>query len=161
MKAKFLTAALLLFYTVSFAQNTKPVTRPGLPTPTNLRMLTPADLEVVKLQLIAAEKNNSEKLSYVTVTISIKNSGQIAAPTTKVNAFVKKQEASKWTKVDQLTAFPAIKPGETVTQKIIFKIPYAVIAPMYFELKVMADAGNSVKESNEQNNSSVGILIGL
>lgn len=78
-----------------------------------------------------------------------------------MNAFVKKQEASKWTKVDQLTAFPAIKPGETVTQKIIFKIPYAVIAPMYFELKVMADAGNSVKESNEQNNSSVGILIGL
>jgi hypothetical protein len=70
-----------------------------------------------------------------------------------------------WSEVSELADFPVIAGGQSVTKECVFKILIGLIndnkTVHSFNFRAHADVLNTVKESDENNNFSQGILIGL
>ncbi|MDP4264846.1 MAG: CARDB domain-containing protein [Bacteroidota bacterium] len=170
MKKNFLFLIATLLCVAVFAQTPKlPTGQPGkpqLPAP-KIPALKPADLVVTGIQLLIAEKNNTTKSVSVKVKVTVKNNGQLDAGATKLSGAFQKTTAQgvSWTEVSQLADFPAIKAGQSVTRDCSFTIPIGLIndnrSVNSFNFRVKADVMDAVKESDENNNFSQGILIGL
>jgi CARDB len=139
--------------------------KPPLVTP-KIPPVKPADLSVTGIQLVTAEKIAGDKSVALHIKITIKNNGQVDAAATKIaGAFQKDAQSPSWAEVSELVDFPVIKGGQSVTKDCIFKILISSIdaghAVHSFNFRVKADVMNTVKESDENNNFSQGILIGL
>ncbi len=135
--------------------------KPSLPTP-SIKPLLPADLEVVSVQLIGAETRTDTKSVFVSVNVTVKNNGQVTAATSKITgSFQKTGTSNPWKNFDNMVNLPSVNGGQTVTQLCVFKIPAATLGVTHFSFRVLLDATGVVHESNENNNSSQGILIAL
>jgi subtilase family serine protease len=161
---------LILFFTVmmnaGFASSQTPVL-PGspntsLPSPKNLKVLQPADLSITNLQLTEAKFDGNLKAWTVKVSVTIKNSGQLVAPKFIIKAMAQKTTpaTSGWKDFGYTIAFIPLKPGESATKEFLFIDRDKIMgsAPS-FNFKLLSDIRNEVAESNENNNSSVSILI--
>lgn len=135
--------------------------KPQLPTP-KIVALRPADLAVTGFQLISSEKMTTAKAVAAHIRVTIQNKGQIdAAPFKLMGAFQKSAQDAGWTEISEMTDFPAVKAGASVTKDCVFKILVSSIKGNSFNFRIKADVLNTVKESDENNNFSQGILIGL
>lgn len=154
----FLSAGFL-----SAAQTLKrPLDKPGhkqLVTP-DFPKLTKPDLQVTAIRLIKVEVNSS-KLHTVTVSVSIKNNGQLNADRIMLKAYSQNQLRgdSPWSGFGELVPATVINGGATVTADYVFHEDPRVISTSSFKFKVVADAYNAVVESNEINNTSSVINI--
>lgn len=154
----FLSAGL-----ISTAQELKkPTGKPGqkqLITP-NIPRLTKPDLEVTSIRLLRSEVNPS-KLHTVTVSVSIKNNGQLRADGFKLKAFSQNvlRGDSPWAGFGEPVPATSINGGATVTAEYVFHENPRVISTSSFKFKVVADTNNTVAESNEVNNTSAVINI--
>ncbi len=140
----------------------KPTGRPGqkqLANP-NIPKLTKPDLQVTAIRLIKVEVNSS-KLHTVTVSVSIKNNGQLSADRIMLKAFSQNQLRgdSRWSGFGEPVPATVIHGGATVTADYVFHEDPRVISTSSFKFKVVADANNAVVESNEINNTSSVIII--
>ncbi len=165
MKKIMLCLLSLLVYHIQQAQTLQhPKGTPGkpsLPTP-SIKPLLPADLEVVSIQLIGAETRTDTKSVFVSVNVTVKNNGQVTAATSRITgSFQKTGTSNPWKNFDNMVNLPSVNGGQTVTQLCVFKIPAATLGVTHFSFRVLLDATGLVHESNENNNSSQGILIAL
>ena len=161
-----LPAVLLMFagFSASSQTTTLPKTQTSGKTipSTVIKPILPADLQLPAVVLLAAQKNDSKKMTDIKIRVSIRNSGQQNAAASVMSAEVQNTtQGAAWIKLPGLLSVPPVKPGETLVREFDLQAPYSVIAPMYFKLRLKADAGNTIAEGNEKNNFSQGILIAL
>lgn len=142
----------------------KPSGQPGkvnLPVP-KIQPLTPADLLITDISLVSAVMKTDTKLILVTVRITVKNAGQTASPASILGASAKGQpQGSIWVDAGNTVPLQALNGAQVCSKEVTFKLPAASITERQFNFRVLADAGARVQESNENNNYSQGILIGL
>ena len=92
----------------------------------------------------------------------MKNSGNAAAPVSKLRGFVKNADGGVQLKmIADPVSTPGIKAGAMHKSEFTFSIPFEIQRENRFRFLVRVDNTYVVKESDEANNSSVGILIGL
>lgn len=164
MKKIFLAAACLLIIVVGFSQTPQVPSgqpgRPQLPTP-KIAPLTKPDLQVTELRLISIVVNPTTKQSTITVSVTIKNTGQLTAAATNLKAFEQDilTGVALWKGLGAPLAVHAINGGQTLTAEYVFLESPRVIGTSRFNFKVLADEEHSVAESNETNNTSSIITI--
>jgi len=167
MSKKIIVFAMMSFImNHSFAQVLKPAQmptgqpgKPNLPTP-NIH-LQPADLEVTTISFVSAEFKTDVKSEYIKVNITVKNSGQIKAPATKMIAlFQDAKNNGGWKQFDNNVDIPAIDPGHTYSATCTFKSA-AIGTVKNINMYAEADGNRTVTEISETNNASPHILIGL
>lgn len=143
---------------------TKPTGQPGkvaLPTP-KIQSVSPADLQVTDVSLVSAVVKTDTKLIVVTVKVTVKNTGLTKSPASMLGASAKSvTQGSGWTDAGNTVQIQALNGSQACTNEITFKFPLNSISGRRFNFRVLADAGARVTESNENNNYSQGILIGL
>jgi hypothetical protein len=120
-----------------------------------------ADLSVPVIELVSAVRDESAKAFVIKIKASIKNSGTTDAPPSKLRALVQNAGGGQLKMLDDPITIPALKAGSTYTSEFNFLVPFALQQESRFNLLVRADNTYLVKESDESNNSSLGILIGL
>lgn len=142
----------------------KPGGQPGkvnLPSP-KIQPLTQADLLITDISLVSVVVKTDTKLILVTVRVTVKNAGQTASPVSMLGASAKgQQQGSVWMDAGNTIPIQALNGVQVCTKEVTFKLPAASITGRQFNFRVLADAGARVQESNENNNYSQGILIGL
>lgn len=158
MNKIFFTLAFICVGFIATAQLQKPTGKPGqkqLVTP-HIPKLTPPDLEVTAIRLVRSELNSSTKLHTITLSVSIKNNGQVTAPASMLKGFSQNvtRSDSPWSGFGEPVSAAAINGGSTLTAEYVFHESPRVISTSSFKFKVVADTGNTIAESNETNNTS-------
>jgi hypothetical protein len=128
--------------------------------PTKLEVIAPADLHITGTGLISAIGGEATVWD-VKLIISVKNSGALLAPATKLKVFAQNasNNANPW-KPFVMVAFPSVAPGATVTKEIrVYDTDRVMNKIPRMNLKLKADGENKVSESNENNNESSIILV--
>ncbi len=142
----------------------KPATPPGkltLPTP-KIQPIAPADLQVTGVDLVSAVVKTDTKTIMVTVRVTVKNAGQTTSPVNTLAASAQSiTPGSTWSDAGNTVQIQALSGSQSCTNEVTFKFPMGSVNGRKFNFRVMADAGARVHESNENNNYSQGILIGL
>jgi hypothetical protein len=159
MKKQIVTAlSVIMVVFTSFSQITVPSISNELPLPA-ISLIQKPDLSVTEILLLSAKKTIGN-IIVISVRVTIKNSGEVQAPITQLSGFFK--TGNKW-KVfdDKITTLGVVSPRDLRTNEYTFKIKASLIGTKNFTFRVKADGGNSVNESDELNNYSTGILIGL
>jgi hypothetical protein len=160
MKKQIVTALLVIMVGLtSFRQITLTQKTNQLPV-TEAAPIQKADLSIPAISLLSAKKTD-DKLIVIRVSITIKNSGEVQAPITQLSGFFK-IGGNKWKAIDdKTTTVGVVSPRDLRTNEYTFKIKAGLIGTKNFTFRVKVDGGNSVNESDELNNYSTGILIGL
>lgn len=133
---------------------------PQLPAPKNLKVVAPPDLSITEVRLISAT-GWSDSWD-IRLFVTIKNNGGLIAAESKVRAYVQDASgsATSWKTFVDLPKIPAINPGQSVTTEIrYFDKAWVMHKIRSINLKLKADAGSVVTESNENNNESSTLLI--
>ena len=129
--------------------------------PLNQKQKAP-DLTIPVTVLVSAVKNDKQKAYMIKIKAGIKNNGELNAPASRLRGFVQKAGGGvQLNKLEDLISIPPIKAGTVYTAEFTFIVPYAIQRDTRFQLVLRADNTYVVTESDESNNSSVGILIGL
>lgn len=165
MKQKILIITMCLMVCGFFAISQtlqKPTGQPGqrpLPTPT-IHELGKADLTITNATLVSAVQTS--KSWQIKVRVTVKNLGQLQAAANSIQAYAQKTTGdNSWLSLSAIS-FQSLAPGISVTQEISFSDDNWVMNKVpRFNLKLEIDPQNKVAESNENNNSFTGILIGL
>jgi subtilase family serine protease len=162
-KILIITMCLLVsgFFTIAQTLQ-KPTGQPGqrpLATP-NIHELGKADLVITNATLISAVQTT--KSWQVKVRVTVKNSGQLQAAASSIQAYAQKTTGdNSWLSLSTIS-FQSLAPGISVTREISFSDDNWIMNKVpRFNLKLEIDPQNKVAESNENNNSFTGILIGL
>ena len=144
------------------------VQRPLIPDPKKLpvpivKLLTPADLQVTGISLVSCTKDNATKKLVITVSVTIKNNGQVRAAASGLKGFFHSPAGTATAKpIDGLASVGAMDPGSSLTANYIYRRPFSADAGFTlvpFDFWVKADGGNIISESNESNNGSAKIKI--
>ena len=159
----FLTAFLISVRCSSqILSGTNPATQ--LPAP-KVKLVTPADLQVTSISLVSCTKDAASKRLIISVSVTVKNNGQLKAESSKLQACFQTSSAASGIisrAIDGLVTVAAVNPGSSVTAEYVFRRPFSGDAGfnlVTFDFWVKADAGNAVRESDETNNSSSTIRI--
>lgn len=163
MKKAILYLGVLLAVYMANAQSVKhPIDRNINTSSQQIQKQKLADLSVPFIELVSAVRDENAKAFIVKVKAQIKNNGNEFAPASKLRGFVQKANGGVQLKmINDPISIPAIKAGGVYESEFTFSIPFNLQHENQFRLLVRADNTYVVKESNESNNSSVGILIGL
>ncbi len=120
------------------------------------------DLNFASAELVSAVKDENLKAYIVTVKAVIKNTGTAASKACRMRAFTQHANGgAQLNKLDEVIQIPGLKAGGAYTKEYTIKIPFALQRESNFKLLLRVDNDYEIKESDENNNSSVGILIGL
>ncbi|MFT3933144.1 MAG: CARDB domain-containing protein [Chitinophagaceae bacterium] len=170
MKKIFLFCLLLtIFISSSFSQTLQPVQKPtgqpgkpSLPTP-NIPNIKPADLLISNIIFAGATLMTDVKAEYVKLNITVQNSGQTKAPSTRIVAFFQNGDGTGgWKQFDNILDVPAINAGQSYTGVFTFKVLLSSIGTLKkLNVYAEADADRAVNEISETNNASNHILIAL
>lgn len=164
MKKIILSISIMLAYNLADAQATKQPADGGLATPTQqtqTQKVQLPDLTVPEIQLVSAVRDESKKAFIIKVKAAIKNKGIAASTPSKINGFVQKGNGVQLLKVGDPISIPGIKQGATFNSEFTFSVPFEIQRENQFKFLIRIDDTHLVKEADESNNSSVGILIGL
>ena len=144
---------------VARAQN-PPFPQGNQPKPENLRLVTPPDLRVEELNLVSVIRDGAVKKINIQVLIRIKNFGGMASVASTALAYMK-SPAGTGTQRTLATTFstPAINPGASFVKVFTFRGAEPNFRPGNFDFWIKADARNTVRESDETNNTSVILSI--
>ncbi len=133
-----------------------------LPTPKNLKPLTPPDLRVEEFSLVSVIRDAANKKVNIQVLVRIKNFGGFRSGASTAMAYMKSPSGAATTKT--LTAtLPVsdINPGASFVKVYTFREPEVSFRSGNFDFWVQADGRNTVAESDENNNLSTIITIAL
>lgn len=164
MKRIFSTTTLLLCMFAGNSQILKTPTnlprKPQLPVH-KIPALTKPDLQITDISLISDNVNPTTRLHTVTVSLTIKNTGQLPAPAFYISALCLPITTDHITFRD-FAAYQyhaAMNAGTSLTAEYIFVEKPAAVKTPSFKFWVEADISHNVTESNEINNSSPIITI--
>jgi hypothetical protein len=163
MKTSILLFSCLLAGGLSYAQSAKQPIGGNIRTPAPLsQKYKTADLTISYTALVSAVKDDNQKAFIIKVKAGIKNKGELAAPVSKLRGFVQNTGGgAQLNELDNLISIPPIKAGAVHNAEFTFIVPFAIQRGSRFQLVLRADNTYLVTESDENNNSSLGILIGL
>ncbi|MFT3933145.1 MAG: CARDB domain-containing protein [Chitinophagaceae bacterium] len=148
-----------------FAQGTlKPVKplngQPGkteLPTP-NIPPIRP-DLEITNINLFSSQRNTATGEYLLTVSVNVKNNSAATAPPSKLHLDFRRESTHGYyfAGARNDVSIGAIPGNTTLSGSYVFHIPLADLGAGTYSLpiQVVADWGNVIAESNENNNTSV------
>jgi len=129
-----------------------------------------ADLAITNVTVTEATSNPSTGLHKVKVLVTIQNNGDAPSAQTLVKMLVQNhvmnlvappnpQPKNPWYQLGDNQPVNAIAPGQAVTAEYLFAETKKVITTSRFNMSLMVDAGNQIKENNETNNSSASINV--
>ena len=134
-----------------------------LPAP-KLTVLKPADIQITQVEFVRSELNPDSKLHKIYARVTIRNNGEMSSGAFQMQSYIENQLSSPQNgrkKFGSAVGVPAIAGGKSLVQEFVFTETERVVLANRVKLFLVGDFGNVIKESNESNNSSVGILIGL
>lgn len=137
-----------------------PAGKPQLPAPKISTVITKPDLIITNVSLVSATGWTDRW--EVKLSVTIKNNGSMAAPASVIKAMVQDAGApsNPWKSFVDLPAIGVINPNQSVTTEIRFLDKAWIMHKIKtINLKLQADARNTVAESNETNNESSIIRI--
>ncbi|MBL7723732.1 MAG: hypothetical protein JNK27_06270 [Chitinophagaceae bacterium] len=155
----FITLLWLFIYSSGFAQ--KDITSQSAKR---------VDLAITNVTVIEATSNPSTGLHKVKVSVTIQNNGDAPSARTSLKMLVQNQimnlvappnpqPQNPWHQLGDNQPVNAIAPGQPVTEEYLFIETKKVITTSRFNMGVMADAGNQIKEINETDNRSAAISV--
>lgn len=129
-----------------------------------------ADLAITEVQLIEATRNPSTGLHKIKVSVTIKNNGDAPAASTTLQVLVQNhllnlvappnpQPQNPWLPFGDNQPVSEIAPGKSLAAEYLFTETKKVITTNRFNMGVIADAGNILKEINEADNRSTEINV--
>ncbi len=161
----FCIAALLLCMLAGNSQKlitpTNLPIKPHLPSP-KIPALTKPDLEVTDIRLISDNYNSTTGVHTTTISLTIKNAGQLPAPASYFNIYCRDANNTHgaWQNYSAYQHVAGINGGASLTaQYVLIEKPKA-IKTSHFSLWAQLDISNMVQESNEMNNGSPIINVG-
>lgn len=124
-----------------------------------------ADLAVTELRVIEATRNPSTGLHKIKVSVTIKNNGDKPSIGTSLKAMIQNhvlnlvappnpQPKNPWYQLGDMQPVNPVPPGQSITSEHLFTEVKKIITTDRFQMGVMADAGNKLKEINETDNNS-------
>ena len=120
------------------------------------------DLAVASIRFIATTKNYDLKVYIVKVQLQIKNTGNADAPASILVGFINTTNGiNGWQELGKTNTLPIIKAGGQIDQEFMFQVPFSLEREAGSAFRVKVDGTNGVKELEEKNNTTAGILIGL
>ncbi|MEO5944416.1 MAG: CARDB domain-containing protein [Ferruginibacter sp.] len=164
MKKIFSISALLLYMLAGNSQILKtPTNLPGKPQLPEHKIpaLTKPDLQITNISLISDNVNPTTRLHTVTVSLTIKNTGQLNAPAFYIGAVCLPVTTDQST-IRDFAAYhshAAMNGGVSLTEEYIFVEKPLAVKTASFKFWVKADISHTVTESNEINNDSPQITI--
>ncbi|MFN8252010.1 MAG: CARDB domain-containing protein [Ferruginibacter sp.] len=159
---KTATACILAFislHTMAQVIQPPPVKSGQKAIPANLKPVTKANLTITGVSVLSATGGNDRW--DIRLAVTIKNSGGMAAPASKIKALAQNAAATSnpWKEL-AIFELAVLNPGAVITKEfhildkawVMHKIPV-------FNLKLLADFTNSVDESSENDNESSVIRV--
>jgi CARDB len=127
-----------------------------------------ADLAITEFKLIEATRNPATDLHKIKVQVTIKNNGDAPSGTTSLKMLIQnhvlnlvappnQQPNNPWHQLGDNQPVNDIAPGKISTVEYFFTESRKVITTSRFNIGVMADAENQLKEINETDNRSAEI----
>lgn len=128
------------------------------------------DLAISEVRVIEATRNPSTGLHKVKVAVTIRNNGDAAAGGTSLRMLVQNQllnavaptnnqPANPWYPLGENQPVRAIAPGQPLTSEYVFTETKKIISTARFNMGLVADGGNVLKEVNETDNRSAEIVV--
>lgn len=124
--------------------------------------LVKPDLLVVSVSTLETKKDVTTGLHTVKVKVVIRNSGKGMAAASQLQAVVRGSGTTAnatnanaaWVPFGNAVAMPALKAGGSLTRELTLQETTATVSAMPFDMRIIVDAGGTVSETNESNNSS-------
>jgi len=129
-----------------------------------------ADLAITEVKLIEATRNEQTLLHKIKVLVTIKNNGLGASPATSLRMMIQNTEQNisatqntqpniPWYDLGDPQMINTITAGQSYTGEVQFTETKKVTKGNNFTMRLMADAGNEIKEQNEKDNFSYPIAV--
>jgi len=153
MKKYLLLIICGVIFMSAYSQN------PQLPNP-RINTVAKADLVITAFSFVSITPETN--FSWVRISVTIKNAGNLRVGNTTLKgegkSLVATPTTNRWVSVGPIQTVDPVNPGQSVTSEYLFKVNRE-LAYKRFAIRVSADAGSIVQETNERNNTSAEVII--